>query len=160
MNRRAKPAIEITLARRNVAIDANNHRYVFTPQLRNIGAVSLRDWLFEIDVPLAAADNEDFLRRPTIGQHLPMQRTTDSRGRPVARLEVSDPFLDGRPMPLHPGRSLVLDARVAAPALTLAINQQIFRDLREQQAPIAWRLYMPDSPPIEGEQPFGEWCIY
>lgn len=163
MNRRNKPELKITLETNYVSKTPELHRYQLLVNIENIGTVTLRDWRLEIDIP---ADVFGDSRPGTMSSIHPgrprmVRDPVTTTSGPVARISLSDPFWDGSSQILHPGQVLRYDPGYGQlPPFILEIDATRQDRHESKDTAIVWRMYAPDTKPIEGGMPFSEWCRF
>lgn len=164
MNRRLRPEIQVDRRLINIEATGDLHRKSLQIFITNVGQVTLEKWFFEIDIPPEVIrDSRDTEASPLLDALLrswfdTMSLVEDFNGRRVFRMSFGDPDEEQRRRFLHPGQTLTLLYSDRPPEIVLEIDHDIWHRIRG--LPIAWRMYLPNSQPIEGRWAFDDWCNF
>lgn len=132
------------------------HHYTIAPSLENEGAVSLEHWQFELWLPRLAFDEAAIAREDLGSVH---RDEADLDGVRYLRAQIPS-FHRGVEHRIHPGQTLKLGHGRGYPHWHLNVNEMNQRQIREQRAPIRWKLFAPNSLATEGSFEFARWCEY
>lgn len=159
MGRRTAPRIRVALTRTDVQMSGETHRYEFGVRMTNEGVVSLERWRLEMDIPSAAIDQARLAQM--IGGISYRSMRHDGRDiHRITRAATSAQIVGAGAADLHPGDSVTLDGSVGLTAIPVVVTQESFNRQLGSEPPIAWRLFMPNSAPVEGTFSFAEWCKF
>jgi hypothetical protein len=165
MNRRSRPAIHIDFRMNRHQISSEIHRYFLEATINNIGPITLEKWWLEIDLPSSVVrDTRNPHFNATIAQlnYSSLVRTSNHPDwGPITRIAFGDPTWHGHPRVLHPGQSLEFESRHGAfPQVLVEVDKNNWPALSEREQPIIWRMFVPNSPPLQGEWDFTDWCRF
>lgn len=163
MNRRQSPEIDLQLVRRNVSFQTDRQAFHFEIWFTNSGAVTLSDWVLEIDYPKIALDagSEAFTNEAhsVASQHTRIEE--NGREWVRHRYLASSEFMSRRGVDsIHPGQTFTLTHSNGMPRTILLMDDRVYRALEPFRIPLRWKLFMPNARPLLGEQPFSEWANF
>jgi len=75
----------------------------------------------------------------------------------ILRITLGDPDDEQRRL-IHPGQTHTLVDPDKHPAIVVEVDHTIWHQVHG--LPIAWRIFLPNSQPIQGEWRFDEWCNF
>ncbi len=166
MNRRMRPLLQVTPKLANISTTGDLHRKMLEISIKNIGQVTIEKWRLEFDVPLLVIrDSRDEDRTEPLAKvlastwHDTVQIVVDETDRHIFRISHTDPDDDdGRRRFLHPGQEIKLLGVDKMPEVIVEVGHKIWRSIHGQ--PMTWRMYLPNSQPLQGEWPFDSWCNF
>lgn len=164
MNRRLRPEVRVDPRLVNIESNGELHRKELEVLITNVGQVTLENWQFEMDLPHEVIrDTRDPDVHPLLealvkswGDTMSLAR--GSGGRRFLRITRGDPDDEQRRRPLHPGQTHTLVDPDKHPAIVVEVDHTIWRQVHG--LPIIWRIFLPNSQPIQGEWRFEEWCNF
>ncbi|MEZ0239003.1 MAG: helix-turn-helix domain-containing protein [Methylophilaceae bacterium] len=159
MSRRSRPIIDVQLdSKRSPSPILGRHKFLIIPCFYNRGAVSLEKWRFEVDLPQYAFECGMGNMLALAANHFASREIINGGNINLMRIGFADPFCNGSPAVVHPGRRFYLDPRCGLPSLFLQVREDDLDGLIAVKPPLKWRLYLHDAPPLDGEKSFADWC--
>lgn len=159
MGRRSSPHIDVQINRRTLEQRADLHRYEFVPVLANVGLLTLKEWLLELDIPYDIdADNAYGPERARGRRNWTVRMEA---GRHAVRYHFAPAYLPSGEAAglLYPTQTVDMSEAGALPIRTM-LTKAAYDEMRGVQRAIPWRLFMTDALPIFGELSFAEWCNF
>jgi hypothetical protein len=161
IGRRSRPLLHAEVNTRNMDVTADLHRYALNVRVDNIGSVTVEKWWMEVDLPMQVV-------RDTRSREMDIMRSSprfSSYVQPVLvggiqfmRVAFGDPTADGASRTLHPGQTMSFDG--SYPTVVIEIDSNIWGDLQRYSPGVRWRVFLPNSSPLEGTVAFDRWCRF
>lgn len=160
MNRRTAPVMTVHMRRQVSRMTTDQQIFHYEIGLENVGVKSLEGWILDLDYPKASADAARASTLPTGATLIDHIQENGKEWLRYRFLASSDELRIRGLSVIHPQQTVSLGASVGLGQIKLAMDRDIYRQLDPYQIPIRWRLFMPDSKPLQGEAPFSEWAHF
>ncbi|MDO9405595.1 MAG: ATP-binding protein [Polaromonas sp.] len=160
MSRRTGTQVLVEVNFDNILISSYLHRRRIKIKISNTGTVTLDKWWFEIDIPSLAVKDTSYNTidvMKTQGAFHRHVKTLEINAASVQRVSFGDPDVNGIQRVLHPGQSTSFGGD---PYITLEVDAENYKNLKDENSNLHWKLFRPNEKPLEGSVPFDEWCRF
>ena len=162
ISRRSRPVVKATVRTRNMHISGELHRYQLVADVENVGSVTVEKWWMEIDIPAVFVRDT---RNPSVDLmsletdfHRYVRAMTLPGNKQIRRMAFGDPTAHGASRTLHPGQSMSFD--VGYPTVLIEIDETLWQQWHNHAPKLVWRIFLPNSSPLEGIVEFDSWCRF
>ncbi len=163
MNRRASPALEINLIRKNVKNESQSQIHCYFPKINNVGGLTVSNWRLHVEVP-------GLVFQPLSSIEL----NSYSKSKCIERVQLTDPVLPhgfqrivynssalakvglGE---IHPGDSFNLFDETNLPTINLRLAPSARTYLATHQTPLKWKFFSLNARPASGHILFEDWYV-
>ncbi|MGN7105162.1 AlbA family DNA-binding domain-containing protein [Ralstonia holmesii] len=153
MNRRTRPILVPSLQINYVDLHEQQHRYVVTPALENIGRLTVNHWTLSVGLPVGYGFVQGDYNRQVRGFHPYGNFDPD-----CSWFEFSSERHPGSAARILPGETRHLGQDGGYGLLEIRISAFDGGRLLHSGPSLRWVLCMDDSPKSEGEVPYDQWC--